>query len=103
MIKNILYVEDGSIDVDALETLLGEETKVIVYRQGAAIPKLEQINPINTKKDDTLDEVKNICEKCITEIERNDEMRYSPYYKNSDDIYKNAIKQLIEALKRKED
>jgi hypothetical protein len=54
MIKNILYVEDGSVDVDELDKLLGEETKIIVYRQGGVIPKLEQVNfPINTKRDDT--------------------------------------------------
>ena len=42
MIKNILYVEDGSIDVDELQECLDEETKIIVYRQGAKPPILEQ-------------------------------------------------------------
>lgn len=52
MIKNIIYVEDGSVDVDELKEMLGEETKIIVYRQGAVKPIIEQLDtPIdNTKK-----------------------------------------------------
>lgn len=42
MIKNILYVEDGSVDIDELKESLNEETKIIVYRQGAAVPILIQ-------------------------------------------------------------
>ena len=53
MIKNILYVEDGSVDVDALEDSLGNETKVIVYRQGRTMPMLIQpTEPIKTEIDD---------------------------------------------------
>lgn len=42
MIKNILYVEDGSVDVDELIDELDETTKVIVYRQGSKPPILVQ-------------------------------------------------------------
>lgn len=42
MIKNILYVEDGSVDVEDLGQTLGCETKIIVYRQGSNPPILEQ-------------------------------------------------------------
>lgn len=42
MIKNIIYVEDGSVDVDALIEELDETTKVIVYRQGSHPPILVQ-------------------------------------------------------------
>lgn len=42
MIKNILYVEDGSVDIDDLEETLGNETKVILYRQGSTPPILVQ-------------------------------------------------------------
>ena len=42
MIKNIIYVEDGSIDVDELIGDLDETTKVIVYRQGSKPPILVQ-------------------------------------------------------------
>lgn len=42
MIKNILYVEDGSVDIDALEETLNSETKIIVYRQGSTPPVLVQ-------------------------------------------------------------
>jgi hypothetical protein len=53
MIKNILYVEDGSVDVDELEDSLGNETKVIVYRKGSIMPMLVQpIEPIKTEIDD---------------------------------------------------
>ena len=53
MIKNILYVEDGSVDVDDLEDTLGTETKIIVYRQGSVMPMLVQpVEPIKTVLDD---------------------------------------------------
>lgn len=53
MIKNIIYVEDGSVDVDELQESLGEDTKIIVYRQGASRPIVEQLsNSINTDFDD---------------------------------------------------
>ena len=42
MIKNILYVEDGSVDIDELESTLTNETKIIVYRQGSNPPTLVQ-------------------------------------------------------------
>ena len=42
MIKNIIYVEDGSIDVDELIKELDETTKVIIYRQGSKPPILVQ-------------------------------------------------------------
>ena len=35
-------VEDGSVDIDELKESLNEETKIIVYRQGAAVPILIQ-------------------------------------------------------------
>ena len=48
MIRNIIYVEDGSVDVDELIDALDETTKVIVYRQGSQPPTLVQPqNPIN--------------------------------------------------------
>ena len=63
MIKNIIYVEDGSIDVDELIAELDETTKVIVYRQGSTSPKVEQLQePIN----DTFD---SICEHQKTQLE----------------------------------
>ena len=48
MIKNIIYVEDGSVDLFELESTLTAETKVIVYRQGGNPPTLVQpYVPIN--------------------------------------------------------
>ena len=53
MIKNVIYVEDGSVDVDELQESLGDETKVIVYRQGAKAPEILQLRePLNTVFDD---------------------------------------------------
>lgn len=58
MIKNILYVEDGSVDVDELAESFGDETKIIVYRQGAKPPILEQPKePIKNYSDDLLGQV----------------------------------------------
>lgn len=55
MIKTVIYVEDGSVDVDELQETVGEETKVIVYRQGAKAPEILQLEkPINTVFDDAL-------------------------------------------------
>lgn len=52
MIKNIIYVEDGSVDIDELIDALDETTKVIVYRQGSKPPILVQPqNPINDYTD----------------------------------------------------
>ena len=54
MIKNIIYVEDGSVDVDELQECLGEETKIIVYRQGATKPEILQLaEPMTTVFDDS--------------------------------------------------
>jgi hypothetical protein len=48
MIKNFIYVEDGSIDVDELQDDLDETTKIILYRQGSQPPRVEQLSqPIN--------------------------------------------------------
>ena len=53
MIKNIIYVEDGSVDVDALEEQFGNDTGIIVYRQGAVKPEILQLaEPINTDIDE---------------------------------------------------
>ena len=39
--KQILFVEDGSVDLDELKTALqGTDIKVIVYRQGSKMPQL---------------------------------------------------------------
>ena len=52
MIKNIIYVEDGSVDVDALIEELDETTRIIIYRQGSKPPILVQPeNAINDYKD----------------------------------------------------
>lgn len=42
MIKTFIFVEDGSIDVDELKEKVGNDVQVIVYRQGASIPTIQQ-------------------------------------------------------------
>ena len=45
-VKKLLFVEDGSVDTDELEELLGmrnPEVKVVVYRQGARSPELVDV------------------------------------------------------------
>lgn len=42
MIKTFIFVEDGSIDVDELKGKVGNDVQVIVYRQGASIPTIQQ-------------------------------------------------------------
>lgn len=46
-VQKFLFVEDGSVDTDDLEELLyarNPEIKLIVYRQGAARPRLEDVH-----------------------------------------------------------
>lgn len=53
MINRFLYVEDGSVDIDLLEEQLAEDTKIIVYRQGAQVPILVELEkPAKDTKDD---------------------------------------------------
>lgn len=42
MYQSILYVEDGSVDVDQLQEDLGEDVYIVVYRQGSTQPTLIQ-------------------------------------------------------------
>ena len=59
MIKNVIYVEDGSVDVDELQESLGEDTKVIVYRQGSKPPEIIQLaEPIKDWTDDYIDKAR---------------------------------------------
>lgn len=40
----LLFVEDGSVDIDELsKTIEGTNIQIIVYRQGANIPKLIEV------------------------------------------------------------
>ena len=42
MIKTFIFVEDGSIDIDELKEDVGNDVRVIAYRQGAAVPIIQQ-------------------------------------------------------------
>ena len=41
-IKTFIFVEDGSVDVDDLTKSVGNDVKVITYRQGASMPTIHQ-------------------------------------------------------------
>lgn len=70
MIKNILYVEDGSVDLDELKSTLTTETKIIVYRQGSTPPVLVQPQlPIN----DIFSEAEFKAEKELKELRKETE------------------------------
>lgn len=51
MRKYLLFVEDGSVDLDKVEKIEGLE--VIVYRQGGALPILTsiEVNEIDANSD----------------------------------------------------
>lgn len=71
MIKNIIYVEDGSIDVNELVDSLDETTKVIVYRQGSHPPILIQPqNNINSYTDSILTSNQKAFETVKTQLEK---------------------------------
>ena len=73
MIKNFIYVEDGSIDVDELTDDLDETTKVIVYRQGSKPPILVQpehkvnnyVDSVMAKTEKRLDDVRTTLEEAF--------------------------------------
>ena len=73
MIKNFIYVEDGSIDVDELTDDLDETTKVIVYRQGSKPPILVQpehkvnnyVDSIIASQDKRLDKIRTTLEEAF--------------------------------------
>lgn len=51
MITKLLYVEDGSVDLEELKIGLPETVKIIVYRQGASHPELVEIKQEDTQND----------------------------------------------------
>lgn len=57
MIKNIIYVEDGSVDVEELKEKLDFDTEIIVYRQGSTPPVLVQPTTPLRKKNDKVQEL----------------------------------------------
>ena len=70
MIKNIIYVEDGSVDYDELVDSLDETTKVILYRQGSQPPKIEQLQqPINDTFDSIFEQQKSKLERVRKDLE----------------------------------
>ena len=67
MIKRIIFVEDGTVDLDGLNDSLGEDTKVIVYRQGATPPSvLELREPARDANEDERD--RNRLEKEVSSL-----------------------------------
>ena len=71
MIKNILYVEDGSVDVDEVQNSLGNDTTIIVYRQGTKPPFLEQLpEPIFAAGEDIVKHYKHLLDETVKKVER---------------------------------
>ena len=78
MFKNIIYVEDGSIDYDELVASLDETTKVILYRQGSQPPRVEQLQqPINDTFDSICEHQKSALERVRKDLEKCGEMKMS--------------------------
>ena len=83
MIKNIIYVEDGSIDVEELEASLDETTRVILYRQGSKPPEVVQLQqPINDTFDSICERQKNKLENVREQLEKAFELKMSKKLKN---------------------
>lgn len=70
MIKQLIFVEEGTVDIDKLMDNLTEETKVIVYRQGGCKPEIINTQ-IKTLDDNTIARFKretiNLCEALLRE------------------------------------
>lgn len=76
MIKTFIFVEDGSVDIEELQCAVGDETKVVVYRQGAIRPEIKQLeSSISTFRDKSYEATKNVLEKVLS-------------YKMSNKLYK---------------
>ena len=86
MIKTFIFVEDGSIDVEELQCSVGPETKVVVYRQGAVPPAIQQPEkPICTFLDKSRETTKNVLEmvlayKMSKKLYKELEELYNDYY-----------------------
>lgn len=89
MIKNIIYVEDGSVDVDELIDSLDETTKVIVYRQGSSPPILVTPEmPIHSFMDSAYSKQEKRLENVKTTLEKAFKLKMSKKLKRLlDDIY----------------
>ena len=92
MIKNIIYVEDGSVDYDELVDTLDETTKVIIYRQGSKPPMLVQPQqPINSVLDSVLEHQKQKLEQVRIELEKAFKLKMSKKLKKLlDELYTNT-------------
>lgn len=70
MIKQLIFVEEGTVDIDKLMDNLTEETKVIVYRQGGCKPEIINTQ-IKTLDDNTIARFKReavaLCEALLRE------------------------------------
>lgn len=93
MYKSILYVEDGSVDVEQLRDDLGEDIYVVIYRQGSKPPELVQpekplqsyLDGENARLSDKLTEVRKTLEEVSS-------MKMSKKLKNKlDNLYTNLF------------
>ncbi|MBR4889726.1 MAG: hypothetical protein IKU15_00220 [Clostridia bacterium] len=83
MIKNIIYVEAGSVDCDELVDSLDETTKVIIYRQGSNPPILTQpTQPINSYTDSMYEHQNTKLERVRKDLEKCGEMKMSKKLRN---------------------
>lgn len=92
MFKNIIYVEDGSIDYDKLVDSLDETTKVISYRQGSQPPRVEQLQqPINDTFDSICEHQKSKLETVRITLEKAFELKMSKKLRKLlDELYTNT-------------
>ena len=66
MIKTFIFVEDGSIDLDELESSVGDDVPVISYRQGSTPPTIQQPRePVSEWEDRAYSETKKVLEKLL--------------------------------------
>lgn len=70
MIKQLIFVEEGTINIDELKENLTGETRVIVYKQGGCKPEIIHTQ-ITTIDDKNIEQFKrktiNLCEALLRE------------------------------------
>lgn len=66
MIKTFIFVEDGSVDLDELKSSVGDDVLVILYRQGATPPAIQQPRePVSQWSYKSYSETKKVLEKIL--------------------------------------
>lgn len=76
MIKTFIFVEDGSVDIDELQSAVGDDTLVLAYRKGCGCPQIQQPEyPVSQYKDRALDETREVLNEVLSSCKMSKTLR----------------------------